>query len=162
MPYRNKNKRNQRNAFFHAYNRGFEKRQIFHEKFDYEMFIALIKSALKKCFYFNIHAFCLMPNHYHLLVSQNRKNEMGRFFQLLNSEYSRFYNWKYKRSGQLWQGTYRASFIKDAQHYAHELHYIHHNPSDIVEKPENYRYSSFPHYLGKISYKFIKKGSPHA
>jgi REP element-mobilizing transposase RayT len=161
MPYKNKNKINKSNAYYHAYNRGFKKDQIFHTESDYKSFTNLIACFSSK-FEIEIIAFCLMPNHYHFLIKQKEENEMGKFFQRLNSSYSRIYNTKYDTYGQLWEGTYKANFIRTTHEFETILFYIHQNPRDIVDNVKKYPHSSFSDYLGsKKHYKFIKRVRPN-
>ncbi len=111
-----------------------------------------------------IHAFCLMPNHYHLLVSPFAEDGIPQFMKKLNMGYSKYFNEKYKRSGALWQGKYKSIPIEGDPHFSWIPYYIHFNPLDLVmpewrergiknsKKAENYlksyRWSSHLDYLG--------------
>ena len=160
MPYRNKDKNLIKNGIYHAYNRGLEKRDIFMDETDYIKFMDIIEWRFKKEPNLNINAFCLMPNHYHFLIQQKTKYALTRFFTVLNSEYTRYFNKKYHREGQLWQGTYKANKIDSDKEYESVFTYIHRNPLIYTEQIEKYAYSSYGHYLGKFNLPFIKKGSP--
>ncbi len=112
----------------------------------------------------DIHAFCLMKNHYHLLVSQRIEGGISLFMRKLNMGYTKYFNEKYKRSGALWQGKYRKALIERDAHFLYIPFYIHLNPLDYVA-PEwrrgevrdahkalqtllDYRWSSHLDYLG--------------
>ena len=112
----------------------------------------------------NIHAFCLMPNHYHILISPNIENGIPKFMQKLNKGYSRYFNIKYKRKGTLFEGRYKSILISKSNHFLNLPYYIHLNPLDFkfpewryrkikdynkaVEYLNNYRWSSHMDYLG--------------
>jgi putative transposase len=112
----------------------------------------------------DIHAYCLMKNHYHLLVSERIENGISLFMQKINMGYTKYFNNRYERSGALWQGKYRKVRIKRDAHFLYIPFYIHLNPLDYVT-PEwrkgetrniakalksllEYRWSSHLDYLG--------------
>jgi len=117
----------------------------------------------RKCLV-DIHAFCLMKNHYHLLVSKRVEGGISLFMQKLNMGYSKYFNEKYKRSGALWQGKYRRVLIERDAHFLYIPFYIHLNPLDynvpewrnggvkniqsVFESLLAYRWSSHLDYLG--------------
>lgn len=117
-----------------------------------------------------LHAFCLMKNHYHLLLSpvDDEIDNLSAFMRKLNMGYAKYFNEKYKRSGALWQGKYkRIHIVKDA-HFQYIPYYIHLNPLDYtypkwrtgkvenvdaaLEKLSNYKWSSYPDYCGNDNY----------
>ena len=150
------------NKIYHAYNRALLKQTIFHDNADYEQFLMLVDyQIVYKRIKAEIIAFCIMPNHFHFLLKQETKYAMPAFISVLSSEYAKYYNRKYGREGQLWQGTYKAVMIKDEEHFTTVLNYIHNNPLDITERVDEYLYCSYAHYLGKVNYHFIKRGRPH-
>ena len=116
----------------------------------------------------DILAFCLMPNHYHLLLSPKVENGIALFIKKLNGGYAKYFNARYKRSGALFQGKYKRVIIKDEAHFIHLPYYIHFNPLDLfmpswrereiknhkraVEFLEQYRWSSHLDYLGKKNF----------
>jgi putative transposase len=112
----------------------------------------------------DVHTFCLMPNHYHLLLSSRIENGIPRFMQKLNMGYVRYFNQKNKRKGTLFESRYKSILVSKEPHFYHLPYYIHLNPLDI-EFPEwregrlknykqameflnNYRWSSHLDYLG--------------
>ncbi len=115
-----------------------------------------------------IMAFCLMPNHYHIFIRQKVDNGIVRFMQKLGTGYTNYFNNRYKRVGGLLQGRFKAILIKNESHFIHLPYYIHLNPLDIkfpewrereiknykeaTEFLENYRWSSFPDYIGKKNF----------
>ena len=137
------------NAFYHVTSRGNERRRIFETKGNYERFIGYLESATER-YGARIHCFCLMPNHYHLLLETPRAN-LHAVLHHLNTSYTNYFNAKNQRVGHLFQGRYRAILVeKDA--YALELsRYIHLNPvrAKLVGDPSQYPWSSYLVYVGK-------------
>ena len=161
MPHKNRQKNLIEHGLYHAYNLGYEKRQIFYDRFDYEMFESIIREYFKNRQHTPIiYGYCLMPNHFHFLMEQIEKYDMPRFIQLVSGEYTRYFNWKYKKSGQLWQGTYRAVKIENEKQFDNVLAYIHNNALDITALVTKYRYSSYKAYTYNFDIPFIKKGRP--
>ena len=149
------------NAFYHITSRGNERRAIFRSKGDYERLLSYFESATER-YGARIHCFCLMPNHYHLLLETPRAN-LRRILHHLNTSYTNYFNVKMERVGHLFQGRYRAIlFEKDT--YALELsRYIHLNPvrAHLVKDPSLYPWSSYLAYVegegrwGWLERKFI-------
>ena len=79
-----------------------------------------------------IHAWCLMPNHYHLLVSEIQEGSLSLFMRKLNMGYAKYFNEKYHRTGYLWQGVFRKINVQRDAHFLHIPYYIHLNPLDLV------------------------------
>src|SRR3990167_10638747 len=177
--------------FFHVLNRGVDKRQIFMDEQDYFRFIhdlyefndqeriettfrnfrdygsiskiAKAKKKDKKPLV-DILAFCLMPNHYHLMLSPRVEKGIPQFMQKVGMGYSKYFNQKYKREGTLFQGRHKHILISDDTHFLHLPFYIHFNPLDLIypewrenkisnpkkalEFLKSYRWSSHLDYLG--------------
>ncbi len=100
--------------------------------------------------------FTLMPNHFHLLLRQKRENGIVKFMQKLGTGYTNYFNKKYERVGGLFQGRFKAVLINEEAHFLHLPFYIHTNPLDLnygsstsIDFLSNYRWSSFPDYIGK-------------
>ncbi|OGH38501.1 MAG: hypothetical protein A2905_02040 [Candidatus Levybacteria bacterium RIFCSPLOWO2_01_FULL_36_10] len=98
--------------------------------------------------------FCLMPNHYHLLLKQLAKDGISSYVRLFQNSFTRFFNTKNTRSGYLFEGQFKAVRVEDNNQLLHLNRYIHLNPysSFVVkhlEELEDYPYSSFAKYLGK-------------
>jgi putative transposase len=167
MPSRNVQKPDIPDSYYHVYARGTSKNLIFLESADYKYFIALfgryLSSEPKKDrvgvvyphFYGKIEllAYCLMGNHFHLLLYQNEQAAMGRYMKSLMTSYSRYFNLKYKRSGPLWEETYKASLIDADSYLTHISRYIHMNPRYW----QRYKYSSIRYYLGNEKQEWLLK-----
>jgi REP element-mobilizing transposase RayT len=113
-------------AFYHVTSRGNERRPISQSRRDFERFIGYLESATER-YGARVHCFCLMTNHYHLLLETPRAN-LGAILHHLNTSYTNYFNKKRGRNGHLFQGRYKAILVeKDS--YALELsRYIHLNP----------------------------------
>ena len=186
------------NEIYHIYNRGVEKRKIFQSdsdklRFIHDLFEFNDKETVSNTLYhFNkqhievkpryveqekkkqrklivkILAFCLMPNHLHLLLQPCVENGISKFMQKLNTGYTMYFNKKYERVGSLFQGTYKSVRITNDAHLIHIPYYIHLNPLDLkypewrnrkvknyataMNFLEHYRWSSFLDYIGKKNF----------
>jgi REP element-mobilizing transposase RayT len=144
-------------AFYHVINRGNHREKIFKNSRDHEKFIQYLEKAAER-FALIIHTYCLMSNHYHLLVETPEPN-LSMTMQWLNVSYATYFNRRHNRSGHLFQGRFGAILI-EADAYLHHLsRYIHLNPvrAGIVNTPEQYRWSSYPAIVGEqIPPKFLK------
>ena len=175
---------------YHIYNRGVEKRNIFIEEKNYSRFISdlqqfnsdqatlnngrniergLIEVGLQSKKLVEILAFCLMPNHYHLLVQQKIEKGVTEFMRKIGTGYTNYFNTKYNRVGPLFQGKFKAVLVEKESHFMHLPHYIHlnplelkpiylggkTNPEEILTFLKNYRWSSLPDYLGTKNFPTI-------
>ena len=107
----------------------------------------------------NIHAFCLMPNHYHLLLSAKVENGVSKFMQKLNAGYVLYFNERYQRRGTLFEGRYKSVFIKTDAHFIHLPYYIHLNPLDLTN-PE-WRNREIKNYKEAVSFLNSYRWSSH-
>lgn len=139
-------------GFYHIINRGVERRSIFLEPEDYEKFLDLLYD-MKKKYDTNIHAYCLMTNHYHILLETALPN-ISEAIKFLNSFYSMYFNKKYKRSGHLWQGRFASYYLYDDAHFWIVAKYIERNPikANMVKEIANYRFQSFFQWKYKHNY----------
>jgi REP-associated tyrosine transposase len=136
-------------AFYHVFSRGNQKQPIFFSDEDRCYFIDCLRLACKK-YGVVVHAYCLMPNHFHLFLETALAN-LSEMMQYLITNYVLYFNKKHARCGHLFQSRFRSVLI-DAESYAKELsRYIHLNPvrSGMVERPELYAWSSYGYYLGR-------------
>ena len=106
-------------------------------------------------------SFCLMPNHFHLLLKQKSSNGIDIFMQSLATRYSMYFNKKYKRVGPLFQGLYKAVLVSSDEQLLHLSRYIHKNPAGhsayILKRNDLSRsYSSYKNYLGEIKTDWLK------
>ncbi len=135
-------------AFYHVTARGNEKKAIYKSKSDRLKFIQYLELSYER-YDAVMHAYCLMDNHYHLLLETPQGN-LSQIIQYINGSYSSYFNSKHKRAGHLFQGRFKAILVqKDV--YAQELsRYIHLNPvrAGLVALPSDYRWSSCPFYAG--------------
>jgi len=165
MPSRHIEKVYADDAFYHVFNRGVEKRIIFQEDADYTYFTSLFSRYLgpeqqRDAKYrmspnysaeLELLAYCLMPNHFHLMVYQRDKDAMQKFMRSLCTAYSMYFNNKYSRVGSLFQDRYKAVRIAEASYYTHISRYIHLNPLDMGENYLKYPHSSLQYWIGSNS-----------
>ncbi len=172
-------------AFFHIYNRGTDKRKIFLDSADYQRFIELlylcntkyavnvrdIRKIHDNIFGFDrgellvsIGAYCLMPNHFHILITTNIENGISTFINKLSTGYSMYFNKRYDRSGSLFQGKFRSQLADSDEYLKYLYAYIHLNPVKLIDKDwkekgsqdavksfdfaASFQYSSLQDYLG--------------
>ena len=135
-------------GLYHVITRGNNRRQIFHSSADYEKFLSLLAVQKIKLPFF-LYAYCLMSNHVHLLI-ERQASEVGRIMHRLLTGYAQYYNRRYRRVGHLLQGRYKAILCQSDRYLSELVRYIHLNPvrARIVNKPEDYEYSSHRAYLG--------------
>jgi len=171
--------------YFHIFNRGIDSRNIFldindRQRFLLALHVSLLESSpkisdlerqkeknnftelppeqLSKMYgpvLVDIIAFCLMPNHYHLLIKTEEPKDLSKFTQRLANSYTCFFNQKYSRTGRLFASKYKSSPIESDEQLIHLTRYIHTNPSNVKSNPLNpsqlkkYLWSSLPEYLEK-------------
>lgn len=146
--------------YYHIYCRGNEKRNIFLDHSDYERFLTRMKEYKAK-HYISIICYCLMPNHFHLLIRQNTKKSLSTFMHRLTVSYSMYFNKRYNRVGHLFQGNFKAKIITKNEYLLHLSRYIHLNPLEIVNsisELEVYSWSSYREYLNKNKEEICEKG----
>jgi putative transposase len=166
--------------FYHVYNRGTDKRIIFTDKADYRRFIELLflsnseylvkfrdaKKATKSVFEFDrgkqlvaISAYCLMPNHFHILLTPLVECGISIFMGKLCTSYSMYFNKRYDRTGSLFQGTFKSQHANSDEYLKYLFSYIHLNPIKLIQSDwkvagikdsrvamqylDTYKYSSF-------------------
>lgn len=135
-------------CFYHITSRGNEKKDIFKSRRDREKFLSYLQSSTER-YGVKILAYCLMTNHYHLLM-ETPKGNLSQIMRHINGAYTTYHNVKRKRLGHLFQGRYKA-IIVEADEYALELsRYMHLNPvrAGMVSKPQDYEWSSYRSYTG--------------
>lgn len=183
---------------YHLLNRGVEKRDIFMEERDYLRFVHDLwefndldptSHAIHTFKHLDlrnpnfpkkvririvdIHGWCLMKNHYHLLISEIVEGGITKFLRKLNIGYANYFNEKYSREGSLFQGRTKKILVKSDAHFLHILNYIHFNPLDYVngarewrtqliqnsrdamQHLDTYRWSSFQDYCGSKNFPSI-------
>ncbi len=164
--------------YYHLYNRGAEKRVIFQDVKDYQyfqflMFICNTKKSLvlrdigknfdRKETIIDIGTYCLMPNHFHILVREKMDCGVSTYMRKLMTAYSMYFNKKYKRTGKLYENVFKATHCKEDRYLRYLYSYIHLNPAKLIDKNwrENkskdptklldhvfsFHYSSLPEYV---------------
>lgn len=128
--------------------RGNHQQDIFEDKTDYQYFLILLEEIQKR-YPFELHGYCLMTNHYHLLI-ETREKEIWFIMKRLAQLYTYYYNNKYGMTGHLFQGRYRSCIIRDDIYFLQTSRYIHLNPvkAGMVPSPENYQWSSYRTIIG--------------
>lgn len=174
--------------YYHLYNRGTDKRVIFTDRNDHNRFVVLlhlcngiesvdISNSLREGRTFtdlintdvserlvDIIAYCLMPNHFHLLVREKQEGGTSLLMKKLLTAYSMYFNKKHKRSGSLFEGKFKAKHADTDEYLRYLLAYIHLNPIKIIDSKwkeegikdyvaakeflDEYRYSSYPEWTG--------------
>lgn len=169
MPAKNVLKLYDSGGFYHIYNRGVDKGNIFREDRDYKTFLSFLKLYLslqedvlnippsrKLKNYFgeiNLLCYCMMPNHFHLFIQQKSDHGIDHFMRSLATKYVRYFNSHYHRIGPLFQGPYKAVQVQSEYQFIYLSKYIHRNPislSPYKESPRRlreYTYSSYANYL---------------
>ena len=171
--------------YYHIYNRGNSKQKIFHDHKDYERFTSLLYAcnsnnnfriySLNKeespydfergSLLIDIGAYCLMPNHFHVLVTRTKKGDISKFMQKVSTAYVMYYNKKYNRIGSLFEGKFKAEHLDSDPYLKYLFSYIHLNPIKLIDKEWkergihnkkraldylfHYQYSSYLDYIGK-------------
>ncbi len=154
--------------YYHVYNRAVEKRQIFFDQDDYERFLGNFRllndintlaryTGERKGKLVEATAYCLMPNHFHLILYQKAEGGISRLMHKLTVSYAKYFNAKYRREGTLFQGPFRANLISDDSYMIQVVRYVHTNPLKLPQKGKdnqflkeflcNYKWSSLKHYL---------------
>lgn len=145
-------------AFYHVMNRGNAYSDIFNDIQDNQLFFELLEETVEQ-WKIRIHAFCLMSNHYHMLIETPHAN-LSRAMRHINGVYTQRYNKRWKRDGHIFRGRYKAILVEDEAYLVELLRYIHLNPVDagLVKRPESYKWSSHSRYLGKDDLKWLTTG----
>lgn len=173
--------------YYHLYNRGTDQRQVFSKQSDYLRFILLLyicnssevihlsnyRGKKFEDFFqlekskpiLHIGAYCLMPNHFHLLVKEYKEGGISIFMQKLTTAYTMYFNKRNTRTGALFQGTFKARYADSDEYLKYLFSYIHLNPVKLIDKDwkktgvtdkkgaedflKNYKYSSYLDYLSE-------------
>lgn len=135
------------NACYHVMNRGRSRQRIFHDDRYFEEFLNTLEEAHQR-FGLQVLCYCLMSNHYHLLVKTPEAN-LGRAMRHINGVYTQRYNRLKKSDGSLFRGRYKAISVEEDSYQLQLSRYIHRNPIDagMVKQLENYPWSSYPFYI---------------
>ena len=101
--------------------------------------------------------FCLMPNHFHFTLRQEKENGIRRFIQKISNSFAHYFSLKYQNRGHVFEGKFKAVMIENDNQLLHLSRYIHLNPvtAFLTENPKDYPYSSYLTYLGKEKLEII-------
>ncbi|NCA71447.1 MAG: transposase [Sphingobacteriia bacterium] len=128
----------------HVIQRGNNQQRILFDEEDYWLIWEKIGAACAK-FGCELHAYVLMPNHFHLLLTPSENNSIGKLMQYVGRYYVQHFNARHERTGTLWEGRYRATLIDPKQFLLPISHYIESNPvrANLVANPGDYAWSSY-------------------
>ncbi|KKS63974.1 hypothetical protein A3A14_00285 [Candidatus Daviesbacteria bacterium RIFCSPLOWO2_01_FULL_43_38] len=165
--------------YYHVFNRGVNKLPIFNGVADYRRFIKTLKYYQvegpkprlslfmpmttkldwdKKIV--EVICYCLMPNHFHLLLKQVKDGGITEFVGNLSNSYTRYYNTRHRRVGPILQGEFKSVLVESNEQLLHLSRYIHLNPlvSGFTKDLDSYQWSSYPEYLGLLPTGFCSMG----
>ena len=144
---------------YHVLNRGNARGQVFHKQDDYAAFIRLLPLGVERL-PMRILAFCLMPNHFHLVLWPHHDGDLGRFMQWLLTCHVRRYHRHYDSSGHVWQGRFKAFPIQQDEHLLAVLRYVERNPlrANLVRSAQDWSWSSLRERLGDQPSELLHSG----
>lgn len=148
-----------RDAWYHVLNRGSRRESIFREERDYENFLQTVQEA-SESWHLRVSAYCLMPNHYHLVVQTPRGN-LSRCMRHIDGVYTQRFNRLHGHDGPLFRGRYKALLMEADRYLLALVRYVHRNPLEagLAEALENYRWSSHRGYVSRnAKWKWLHKG----
>jgi putative transposase len=133
----------------HVVQYGNDYRHIFQDEADCEVFLKWLREA-SRLFKVAIHAYVLMPDHIHLLLTPSDQNGLARMMQWIGRHYVPYFNRKYKREGTLWKGRYKATVLEAERYFMTCCRFVELNPvrNGIVADPSLYQWSSYLHHIG--------------
>ncbi|UCZ53035.1 transposase [Bacillus shivajii] len=136
--------------FYHVYSRGNRKETLFRDVDDYIFFQELLSKTQVK-YPFELIAYCLMNNHYHLEI-RSFKHSLSKIMEHINKLYARYFNRKYNLTGHVFERRFQAKPIYQKRGLLIVSRYIHYNPveANLCETPKDYRWSSFSHYYPEL------------
>src|SRR4051812_36887072 len=135
---------------YHVISRGNRRQTIFHDDTDYAYFIELLETVVRRCCW-RCHGYCLMPNHFHLLIETREPNVSERM-QRLNSRYAQWFNRRYGYSGHLFQGRFYGRLVESAYHLLELARYVVANPvrAGLCSHAGEWRWSSYRAVVGEV------------
>lgn len=144
---------------YHVINRGNGQAEVFHKDMDYHSFIEMIGEAVERL-PMRVLSWCLMPNHFHLVLWPLEDGDLGRWMQWLMTSHVRRYHRHYKSSGHIWQGRFKAFVIQENHHYLNVLRYVESNAlrAGLVARAEDWPGSSLFALQRPDQYRFLAAG----
>ena len=136
-------------AWYHVMNRGRRAEEIFTERNDYCLFLDLLQES-SELWNIKISAYCLMPNHYHMLL-QTPEGNLSRCMRHINGVYTQRFNRSHQCDGQLFRGRFKSILVGGDSYLLQLMRYVHRNPlrAGLVEKLDEYPWSSHRGYLSE-------------
>lgn len=137
---------------YHITNRGINKVNIFNSENDKKKFLRILQKSCKQ-YHVEIYSYCVMSNHFHLLL-RIPFTELSAFIQQFSTTYAVYYNFKYNKVGHVFQGRYYSEAIESERYFWCCMRYIHNNPSkaSLVPSPALYKFSSMKEYVQKTRF----------
>jgi putative transposase len=144
---------------YHTLNRGNRRETVFHKPADYDAFVEAMIDARRRI-PVDLFGYCLMPNHFHIVLRTHADGDLGRWMQCLLTAHARRYHRHYGTTGHVWQGRFKAFPIQDDDHLATVLRYVERNPlrAELVGRAEHWKWSSLPGWLSADS--LLWRGPP--
>ena len=138
-------------GIYHIMLRGINQQQIFEDEEDNNRFLETLSKYKKQCGY-EIYAYCFMGNHVHLLLKEG-KEDLTLVIKRIAGSYVYWYNWKYQRSGHLFQDRFKSEPVENDEYFLMVMRYIHQNPikAGIYKSVDKYKYSSYNEYVENSS-----------
>jgi putative transposase len=135
---------------YHVINRGNGGQTVFHENRDYQAFSDIVKKA-KRVFGVKLFAYCLMPNHFHMVVLPAKAEHLSKWMQWIMTSYVRRYHRDYGTNGHLWQGRFKSFIVQQDEHLIRLMRYVEGNPvrAGLVNTSKEWYWSSHRETLGK-------------
>lgn len=145
-------------AWYHVMNRGGARQKIFCSEKDYQLFLDLLEESVD-LWGIRIHAFSLLPNHYHLIIETPHGN-LSRAMRHIDGVYTQRFNRHWKRDGHLFRGRYKSLLVEEDAYLVELLRYIHLNPvrAKLTRKPQNHPWTSHGIYLGGRGFEWMSTG----
>jgi REP element-mobilizing transposase RayT len=154
-------RKNYPNQYYHIFNRGFDRKNIFKLKNDYFRFLKKLSELVTKHDWI-IYSYTLLPNHYHI-HAQIRNDSLSKIIHSLQTSHSVYFNKKHKHFGPVFTGRFKSILIQKENYHLSLSKYIHQNPvkAGLVKRPQDYPYSSYSEIINqpKHPYKIIDKRS---
>ena len=134
--------------WYHALNRGNRREAVFHKPGDYDAFVEAMTGAAR-AFAGRPAGYCLMPNHFHVVLRPRHDGDLGRWVQWLLTTHAHRYHRHYGTTGHVWQGRFEAFPVQEDGHLLTVLRYVERNPlrAELVLRAEDWKWSSLPGWL---------------
>ena len=143
---------------YHILNRGNGKQQVFHRNQDYEAFTNLMREV-KDRYPVKVFAYCLMPNHFHMILMPVHAEKLSKWMQWLMTSHVRYHHRHYKTSGHIWQGRFKSFIIQKDNYLLTALRYVEGNPvrAGLVSSARNWLWSSHVERIGIEFHQIVDK-----